>query len=134
MEAKKMTGGLIYKLTNFLMPVEEAEEHKTELPRPNLTVHSSTATELKLLIAIPHSFDDVRDFADHLKAKEAIIVNFEHVDQDTRQRIGDFLNGVCYTLAGAVQKLTETSMIYVPENVDISKELYAYAIPTYIKQ
>ena len=133
-----MTGGLIYKLTNFLMPIEEVEEQKTETKaskiRPALTVHSNTATELKMFIAVPRSFDDVQGFADHLNAKEAVIVNFEHVDKDTQQRIGDFLNGVCYTLSGAVQRLTETSMIYVPENVDISKELYAYAIPTYIKQ
>lgn len=131
-----MTGGLIHKLTNFLMPIEEAETQVTEArqARPNLTVHSNVGTELKMFIAVPRSFDDAKLIADRLKAKEAIIVNYEHVDQATQQRIGDFLNGVCYILAGAVQRITDTSMIYVPENVDINKELYAYSIPTYIKQ
>lgn len=131
-----MTGGLIHKLTNFLMPIEEAEVRKTDSlrTRPSLTVHSNSAVELKVFVAIPHSFDDVRDFADRLRAKEAVIVNYEYVDQENRQRIADFLNGVCYILEGSVQRISDDSMLYAPENVDISKELYAYSIPTYIKQ
>jgi cell division inhibitor SepF len=131
-----MTGGLIHKLTNFLMPIEEAESQvaKVRQARPNLTVHSNAGGELKMFIAVPRSFDDAKMIADRLKAKEAIIVNYEQVDQATQQRIGDFLNGVCYILSGAVQRITDNSMIYVPENVDINKELYAYSIPTYIKQ
>jgi len=131
-----MTGGLIHKLTNFLMPIEEAETETTENIRvkPNLTVHSNTNTELKVLIASPRTFDDAKKYADHLKAKETVIVNYEHVDVETQQRIGDFLNGVCYIMLGSVQRISENSMIYVPENVDIHKELYAYSIPTYVKQ
>lgn len=131
-----MTGGLIHKLTNFLMPIEETEVQASEnlLARPNLTVHSNAATDLKLFIATPKSFDDAKILADRLKAKEAIIVNYEHVDQATQQRIGDFLNGVCYILIGAVQRISDHSILYVPEHVDINKELYAYSIPTYIKQ
>ncbi|MEG6584600.1 cell division protein SepF [Dendrosporobacter sp. 1207_IL3150] len=132
-----MTVGLIHKLTNFLMPIEEEADSKSlgnSAARPNFTVHSNAADELKLFIAVPRNFDDAKGFADRLKAKEAIIVNYEHVDQATQQRIGDFLNGVCYITAGAVQRISDNSIIYVPENVDINKELYAYSIPTYIKQ
>ncbi|MDR3590701.1 MAG: cell division protein SepF [Negativicutes bacterium] len=130
-----MALGLIDKLTNFLMPVEEAEpaEHISAGDRrANLKVHTPAA--LKVFITAPQAFDDVKVCADCLKAHVAVLINFEDVDSVTQQRIGDFLGGVCVVTDGASQRVSDTVVLYVPSNVDINKEMYAYSVPTYTKR
>lgn len=130
-----MTFGLIDKLTNFLMPVEETEPPEHNGPsdrRASLKVHYPAA--LKVYIATPQTFDDVRACADCLKAHVAVLINFEDVDSVTQQRIGDFLNGVCVVTEGTTQRVSDTVTLYVPINVDVNKELYAYSVPTYVKR
>ncbi|HMM21871.1 MAG TPA: cell division protein SepF [Selenomonadales bacterium] len=131
-----MALGLIDKLTNFLMPVEEAPPTQ-ELPtipnrRTQLRVHTPAA--LKIYIASPGAFDDVRLCADYLRANVAVLINYENTDEGTQQRISDFLNGVSFVFDGSSQRVSETVVLYVPANVDVSKELYAYSLPTYIKK
>ncbi|MDR3565531.1 MAG: cell division protein SepF [Negativicutes bacterium] len=130
-----MAIGLIDKLTNFLMPVEDAALPEMSTPgdrRASLKVHSPAA--LKVYIATPQTFDDVRVCADCLKANVAVLINFEDIDSaDTQQRIGDFLNGVCFVSGGTNQRVSDHVILYVPANVDVNKEPYAYSIPTYSK-
>lgn len=130
-----MAFGLIDKLTNFLMP-EEADD----LPSANslisdqrvqLKVHRPTA--LKIYIVHPKSFDDVKICADCLKTNVAVLICYEYVDTSTQQRIADFLQGVCFVVDGTSQCVSESVMLYVPPNVVVNKELYAYSMPTYIK-
>ncbi len=132
-----MASGLIDKLTNFLMPVEEIQPAEAQPPvagdrRAQLRVHSPAA--LKVFIANPAEFDDVKLCADYLKANVAVLINFEAVDETVKQRIGDFLDGLLVITGGASQRVSDTVVIYVPANVDINKEMYAYSIPTYTKR
>ena len=140
-----MALGLIDKLTNFLMPIEEVvegekEQAVTELSAVrarktvNLRVHTQeTASGFKVLVASPVHYEDVQVYADNLKAKVAVVLNFEQVDEETQRAMVDFLNGVCYVINGNVQRISDSILMYAPEMVDISKELYAFSIPTYVK-
>ena len=140
-----MALGLIDKLTNFLMPIEEVvegekEQAVTELSAVrarktvNLRVHTQeTAGGFKVLVASPVHYEDVQLYADNLKAKVAVVLNFEQVDEETQRAMVDFLNGVCYEINGNVQRISDSILMYAPEMVDISKELYAFSIPTYVK-
>jgi cell division inhibitor SepF len=134
-EVKSMTLGLIDKLTNFLMPIEEEslqpEEPVINDKRAQLRVHSQAG--LKVYIVKPKSFDDVKVCSDCLKTNVTVLVNYEEVDDSTQQRIADFLLGVCYVISGTSQHVSETVILYVPPNVDINKELYSCSVPTYIK-
>lgn len=139
---------LFDKLTNVLMPEEEepiretAERNSTEkstyaghqdkTERPVLTVH--TNPDLKIKVFVPTTFDQANLIANCIKNKEAVVVNYEQVDTKEQRRLCDFLNGVCYVLDGGVQRITNVSVLYVPENVEISKELCSYTMPIYEKQ
>ena len=107
-EVENLASGLIDKLTNFLMPVEEAEMPAIEQHvgasdrRAQFKVHSQAA--LKVYIAAPQAFDDVKICADCLKANVAVLINYESVDANTQQRIADFLNGVCFVIGGDSQR------------------------------
>lgn len=145
-----MALGLIDKLTNFLMPIEEEvverskeqpqqEQAVTDLSavrarKANLRVHTQEmANGMKVLVANPVNYQDVLLYADNLRANTAVVLNFEHVDEETQRAMVDFLNGVCYVINGNVQRVSELILMYTPENVDISKELYAFSVPTYVK-
>lgn len=133
-----MAFGILDKLTNFLMPVEETNAAIQPEPavigdrKAQLRVHSPSA--LKVYIATPLAFDDVRVCADCLKANVAVLINYESVDNETQQRIADFLHGVCFVSGGSSQRVSDTVAMYVPANVDINKELYAFSVPTYVKR
>lgn len=134
-----MAIGLIDKLTNFLMPIEEeqqqavvAEGTAVQDRKAQLRVHSQAA--LRVYVAAPGCFDDVKNYADYLKSNVAVVVNFDNVDPATQERIGDFLNGILYVINGNAQRISDTVHMYLPAHVDVNKELYAYSIPTYIRR
>lgn len=143
-----MALGLIDKLTNFLLPLEEepAVTGKTEMPvtaketavqeaerRPKLKVHSQQSGQLKLFVDMPTCFDDVQSYADCLKTNIAVVVNYQQVDAATQQRMSDFLNGVCYVLGGCVQRVSDRVVFYAYANVEVDKKIFAYSVPTYVR-
>lgn len=143
---------LIEKFTNVLWTEEEADEKEAPARRkdserelreqrnaglagrPMLTVHTNKVPELKMTVQMPNSFDQANLIANALKNKEAVIVNYEKVSISEQRRLCDFINGVCYVLDGGVQRISETSVLYVPSGVNIDKELLSYSVPPYAKQ
>jgi len=130
------------KLTNYLMPIEKVaqkEEPVAEVDnnhgrKPvNLYVHTNQSAALKVLIVSPAKLDDMRMYADHLKANITVVINLTCIEMEMQNTIKDFMNGVCYVLDGNVQRIADSIFIYTPVNVEIDKELYAYSVPTYVK-
>jgi cell division inhibitor SepF len=142
-----MALGLMDKLANFLIPLEEEmvapEKLETsaakEVPvqeterRPKLKVHSQPTGNFKVFVDLPTSFDDVQNYADNLKSNVAVIVNYQQVDAATQQRMGDFLNGVCYVLGGGVQRISEQVILYTYAAIEVDKKIFAYSVPTYVR-
>lgn len=130
-----MAYGLIDKLTNFLMPVEDAAEFEQVNIRERkaqLRVHVPTA--LKIFIATPRNEDEVRLLADCLKNNMAVLVNYEYVDQQLLQGIHDFLSGVAFVIDGSAERISDQLYIYLPVYAHIEKQLFAVSIPTYVKK
>jgi cell division inhibitor SepF len=138
--AKNMAIGLLDKLTNFLMPVEEvvvtAEADRLATGRAShLLLHKGSASfALKVIVCSPLNFDDVCLYADYLKLNTVVILNYEGLDGALQQRISDFMNGVCSVTGGKDQRIADYMMLYVPATVTVNKELYAYNVPPYGKR
>jgi cell division inhibitor SepF len=136
-----MALGMLDKLTNYLMPMEDMAAKKqvgTESDmeygsKPNLQIHTNQSIALKIVVVSPAKYDDVRTYADHLKANIAVVLNLTGVEMDMQYAIKDFMNGASYILAGNVQRIADSVFMYTPSNVGIDKELYAYSVPTYVK-
>lgn len=129
-----MALNLLDKLTNFLM-VEEEQLPEKKISADNYRSHLKVHTHdtLRVMVVTPAQFDDVVEYAKYLKNNMALIVNIEQTALELQRRIFDYLNGVSYILGLRVDKVSENVLIYVPANVEIAKELYAYSIPTYVK-
>jgi cell division inhibitor SepF len=129
-----MAASIFDRIVNFvgLSPEEEETETTAEVPSPerrrgNFSVHTNTASS-KVVVFNPTAFDEVQKFAEALKNRDAVIVNFENTDDILSRRIIDFLSGVTYVIGGDTQKVGQSVMIFAPPNFDISKDL-SYATP-----
>ena len=143
-----MAVGFIEKLTNFFMPVEEMVPVENSVSRgtdpkdlltdaerrAGLRLHTVGTSSFKVFVHAPASFDDVKSYADYLRVGVAVIINYQQMDASIQQKMSDFLNGVCYILDGAVQRISDQVIIYAPTGVTIDKELCSLPIPTYIKR
>lgn len=67
-------------------------------------------------------FEDAQRAADGLKEGEHQIVNVEQASPQMRERIVDFLNGVCYAVEGTVERVADKVYLYVPANVMVDVE------------
>ena len=124
-----MAIGLLDKLTNFLMPIEDSLQER----RPNLHVHSQySVANIKIFVATPTTFDDVQMYAEYLRNEVIILVNFQKLDLTNQQRMVDFLNGVCFILGGTTSKISNKVFIYAPDGVNVASEFLVDIIPTYI--
>jgi cell division inhibitor SepF len=115
-----------------LQPQPSFVPQPPRMDRPKLTVHENPS--LKIKVFKPKSFDEVRHIADCLKNKQAVIINYEAIELHEQLRISDFMNGACYVLNGNAQMITKYSVLYVPQNVSISKDMFSYdSMPSFAK-
>lgn len=115
-ELKVANGGTVRVPSSY----RESASKRTSR-RPQLTVHS--APQLKVRVYVPTNFDQVTGIADDLKAKTAVIVNYEKVAAEEQRRICDFVNGACYVSDGGAKRISDYIVLYVPEGVDVSEAM-----------
>ena len=85
--------------------------------RPSLAVVKTP--QLTMKIYSPKGFDDqVKQIADDLLKHNAVIVNFEGVDEMEQQRIGDFIIGAVYMIDGQAEMVSSKIVLYVPKGIE----------------
>ena len=85
--------------------------------RPSLAVVKTP--QLTMKIYTPTKFDEqVQHIADDLIKKNAVIVNFEGVDDIGQQRIGDFIIGAVYMINGKAEQISNRIVLYVPNGIE----------------
>jgi cell division inhibitor SepF len=79
--------------------------------------------KLEILVRMPHAFEDATEYADALMHGCALMVSFAEADDETRNRIFDYLNGVSYIIHASVARVSPTILLYAPEQVEVDKQL-----------
>lgn len=80
-------------------------------------VRVRTTTQLKVVLAQPHSLEEVPAIADDLKSSMTVILNIEGLDREIARRILDTVSGAAYALDAG-----NTYMI-LPYNVECEGNL-----------
>lgn len=73
-----------------------------------------------VMLFSPKSYADVQTLIDHLRRHEPAIVDFAEVDNESGQRILDFLSGAIYALGGSMQRVSGTIFLLTPPGVSIT--------------
>ena len=102
----------------------------TETPRPigstggvGRVVNLGGGAQMQVVLVKPDRFDQVSDIADHLRDKQAIVLNLESTNKDVARRLVDFLSGCAYALDGKIKKIAISTYLITPYNVDVVGEL-----------
>lgn len=85
--------------------------------KPSLAVVKTP--QLTMKIYAPTKYDgQVKQIADDLLKHNAVIVNFEGVDDIEQQRIGDFVIGAVYMINGRAEMVSGKIILYVPSGIE----------------
>ena len=96
-----------------------------DLPRSNAgkVVNLNSSTQLQVILVKPDRFDMVSEIADHLRDKQALVLNLESTNKDVARRLVDFLSGCAYALDGKIKKVAISTYLITPYNVDVVGDL-----------
>ena len=112
-------------------PRPEPEIAAQVIPEPaspeRAPVVSSAVRTLGPAIAMPHavsptSFNDAQEIGDRFKMGQPVIVNLQAVDRDLRRRLVDFASGLCYAIAGKMERVADQVYLLTPADVEVPPE------------
>ena len=86
-------------------------------------VNIAATTQMKVVVVQIESFEEVRDVADHLRSKKAIVINLEKLEKETARRVVDFISGGVYALGASIQKVANGIFLIAPYNVNIMADV-----------
>ena len=89
----------------------------------NKVVNINATTQLQVVLVKPDRFDLVSDIADHLRDKQAVVLNLESTNKGVARRLVDFLSGCAYALDGKIKKIAISTYLITPYNVDVVGDL-----------
>ena len=86
-----------------------------------LETELSYPLSMRLQAYSPVSFgEETRGIADELNNKHTVILNLENTQKEEARRILDFLSGVAYANDGKIKRVSTSTFIITPYNVDLS--------------
>ncbi len=89
----------------------------------NRVVNINATTQMQVVLVKPDRFDQVSEIADHLRDKQALVLNLEATNKDVARRLVDFLSGCAYALDGKIKKVAISTYLITPYNVDVVGDL-----------
>jgi len=100
-------------------PLSYERERKNVIPLRGAEELDRLTKKFKIMVSEPKAFDECPKLVDSLKSRKPVIINLEHIENDTARKIFDFLSGATYALNGNVQKIAQNIFVFLPENVDV---------------
>ena len=101
-------------------PAPKAKEYQREYVEPRRAPapapRASSRPEVHTFA--PASFDEVRDIAQNLLDRRAVILNLEDTDPDATGRLLDFMSGVAFALDGQIRRIAKQVYAFAPAGVD----------------
>ena len=77
----------------------------------------------KMILLEPRAYSESFQIIDHLKDRDAVVVNLKRVTQAQAKRIVDVLNGAIYAIGGQIQKIGGGIFLLTPNNVNIEGQI-----------
>ena len=77
----------------------------------------------KMMLLEPRAYSESQQIADHLKDRNAVVVNLKRVTPDQGKRIVDFLSGTLYAIGGDLQKLGGGIFLCTPNNINVEGKI-----------
>ncbi|NND84863.1 MAG: cell division protein SepF [Acidimicrobiia bacterium] len=86
------------------------------------TVRPMGAADRQPEVIAPHSFDDAKALADHIRDRTPVVLNLRDVDPDLVRRLIDFATGLTYALDGSMRKIGTGVVLVLPPRLSLGRE------------
>ena len=96
--------------------------------RSRLRGVDSGASQVRVHLVLPRSFNDAQQIADRFKDSVPVILNLQSADTELSKRLIDFASGLTYALDGSMQRVADKVFLLTPRNVEVSAEERARAL------
>ncbi len=112
--------------------IEDSDESNTDISNSEddfYTISKEDAlkeadkTGNKMILLEPRAYSESQQIADHLKARNSVVVNLKRVTSDQAKRIIDFLSGCIYAIGGNIQSLGVGIYLCTPKNVNVQGKI-----------
>ena len=100
------SSGFGSKRGNKVVPIQDSDTYK--------------ASEVNIIE--PRSFSESAQIVKKLKENKTVILHLDLLDKEQSQRTIDFVCGASHALSGAVQKISDTVVVFAPNTVALSSE------------
>jgi cell division inhibitor SepF len=90
------------------------EEGKTAQPKE---------PQNQMILVEPRAYSESQTIADHLRAKNTVVVNLKRVTDAQAKRIIDFLTGTLYAIGGDMQQIGPGIYLCTPKNVSVQGKI-----------
>lgn len=77
----------------------------------------------RMILLEPRAYSESQQIADHLKKRNAVVVNLKRVTPEQAKRIVDFLSGTIYAIGGDLQKIGGGIFLCTPNNVSVQGKI-----------
>lgn len=106
------------------MVVEDKKNYSPELKAPKThrtrkRVDNIANGDMIITVHEPLSYEESPRIVDDLRDNKAVVLNFEQLDKETKQRIFDFVSGALYAIDGKIQKVNKDIFILAPIVIEI---------------
>jgi cell division inhibitor SepF len=108
--------------------VEAAPPSRSSQRRSRLRGVDSSASQVRVHLVLPRSFNDAQQIADRFKDSVPVILNLQSADTELSKRLIDFASGLTYALDGSMQRVADKVFLLTPRNVEVSAEERARAL------
>ena len=82
-----------------------------------------SSNKIQMVLVRPETFNDAPTIAANMRAKKAVVLNLEGVEKGLARRIVDFLTGCSYALDGSVKKVSQSTYVFCPQNMEVLGDL-----------
>ena len=96
--------------------------------RARLRGVDNVASQVRVHLVLPRSFNDAQQIADRFKDAVPVILNLQSADTELSKRLIDFASGLTYALDGSMQRVADKVFLLTPRNVEVSAEERARAL------
>ena len=97
------------------------EQVNNTRPTPKVVpMQGGKSVNSKIALFEPKIYSDVKEIATQLLKNQAVIVNFDHVDDEMARRIVDFLTGTVFAINGEIERIGDEIFLCIPENYEVS--------------
>lgn len=123
---KKMLGDDTEEENDNYYSIDEGKGTKASVnTNQNVNTNNNTNAEPsnQMILIEPRAYSESQAIADHLKARNTVVVNLKRVTSNQAKRIIDFLTGTLYAIGGDLQKIGPGIYLCTPKDVKVQGKI-----------